>query len=176
MVIQPTQIETPEEKEVRREHSISESLIDDIPQVKGITCLRGMSPLVMTALQRSNNPYVTGRPGFEEAGVNIGDDGKVTDFAAFGIAMMPKTAAVLVLWTCDRPTLKMFATSPEFLENAALDYMEDFPGGIQGLAEVTIHVSKALEAIQLSKAVPAEDEDSPKASTIETESGLPSPK
>lgn len=160
----------PEEKEKERENIISESIIGRIPEIPGIKCLRGMSPLVMTALHRSNNPYVVGRPGFEEMGIKFDEGGKVANFAAFGVAMMPKTSAVLVLWSCDRDALKRFAVDAIALESASLDFMEDFPGGVGGLAEATIHVSEALRAVQLSKAVAVED-DKPHASTINGEGG-----
>lgn len=166
-VLKPNEI-APED----RENSIAESIIDGIPEVPGVKCVRGMSPLVMTALHRSNNPYVVGRPGFEEMEIEFEDDGKVRNAAAFGVAMMPKTAAVLVLWSCDREALKRFATAPEALESASLDFMEEFPGGVSGLAEATIHVSEALQAVQLSKAVAVDDEEKPQASTLNGEGGV----
>lgn len=159
-----------EEKERQRDNSIANSIIgNDAPDIPGITCLRGMSPLVMTALHRSDNPYVVGKPGFEAAGIKFEPDGSVKDFAAFGVAMMPKTAAVLVLWTCSREELKRFAMAPEALESASLDYMEEFAGGVAGLAKVTIHVSEALQAVQLSKAVAVDKDEAPKASTLNGE-------
>lgn len=166
--------ETPEEKEQRREHNTTTALIAGMPNIPGITCLRAMSPLVMTALHRSSNPYVVGKRGFEKAGIYFNDDGNVKDFAAFGLAMMPKTAEVLLLWTCDREHLKLFAQFPNDLESAALDYMEEFPGGFAGLAEVTSHVAKAIGDVQLSKAVPSEDDTKPKATGLE--GGQPGPK
>lgn len=163
------------DQERARENSTSDALISEVPQIPGIECVRGISPLVMTALHKANNPYVVGKRGFELLGVKFTEEGKIEDLAAFGVAMNPKTAEVLVLWTCDRQELKKFAMDSSSLQDAALDYMEDFPGGIEGMAAATEHVTKALQAVQLAKAVASDAEDKPKASTM-TGEGTPGPK
>lgn len=171
-VLQPNDVAP--ESDAARQETIGEALIDNAPKIPGVTAVRHITPLVMSALHRANNPYVTAKRGFDAMGVVF--DGKTTslDPAGFGIAMMPKTAEVLILLSCDRDTLKKYAVDPAALENAALDLMEDATPEL--LAEATVFVSEQLITISKSRATKApEEQESPEAAALKG-GGRPGPK
>ncbi len=173
-ILDPKKI-VPEED---RENILGEVLIDSAPEIPGMNCIRGISPLVMTALQRTNNPYVTGKKGFLAAGIDFEEkeDKAEQEQAAgeFAMAMMPFTAEVLICWTCSREELKKYARDSKALQSAALDFMED--STMEKLAEATIYVSRQLAAITKSRAVPAPDQRKPKAEMTGGGSGAPKKK
>lgn len=163
-VLNPQEV-APEEKEAQREVTIGESLLGNTPDIPGgIKCVREFTPLVMTALQRTNNPYVTGKAGFEAAGISFSEDGNVKDPSQFAIRMMPYTAEVLICFTCPREDIKRYAVDAPALQSAALEYMEN--STIEALAEATVFVSERLGVITKTRAVSAPDAK-PKAAALE---------
>jgi hypothetical protein len=157
-----------------RQEVIAEALTSQTPAVPGIVAVRGITPLVMAALHRANNPYVTGKKGFTAMGIQFEDGKTDVDAGSFGIAMMSKTAEVLILLSCDRPALKSFAGNPASLEDAALDFMEDTTPEV--LAEATVFVSEQLMAISKTRVTQAPDEaETPEAAALK-EGGKPGPK
>lgn len=162
------------ESDEQRQETIADALTSTSPKIPGIEAVRHITPLVMSALHRANNPYVTAKKGFAAMGIEF--DGEKTDLdpTDFGIAMMPKTAEVLILLSCDRDTLKKYAGDSAALNDAALDFMEDATPEI--LAEATIYVSQQLVAISKTRATNApEDKPSPEAAALK-EGGNNGPK
>lgn len=153
-----------------RQEVIAAALVSEAPSIPGIKAVRHITPLVMVALQRANNPYVTARRGFEAMGIDFDGEATKTDPAAFGIAMMPKTAEVLILLSCDKETLKKYAVGSTTLQSDAMDFMEDTTPEV--LAEATVFVSEQLMSISKTRATKApEERDSPEASTLNGASG-----
>lgn len=169
-ILKPTDLEPDE----GRQQIIAKQIIAGACDLPG--AVRGMAPLVMAALQIANNPYVTGARGFaamkfEEMGIRFEEkDGKqvVNDPAGFGIAMMTKTAEVLILVTCDNEQLKRCAMDATALQDAALDYMTTTT--FEELAAATVKVSEMLVSSGKSRVSP-EDKDAPKASPFEESGG-----
>jgi len=154
-----------EDADASRENSIAEALVGNAPHIPGVTVVRGITPLVMLALQRVNNPYVTAAKGFAAMGIKFEGGETDSDPAAFGISMMPKTAEVLILFSCDKADLRRYATAPAALEEAALDFMEDTTPDV--LAEATVFISGMLTTLSKSRAEKApEDTEAPEASTL----------
>lgn len=166
-VIKPQEIQTEEE----RHEVIADAFLNDTPSLPGIKCVRDITPLVMVALQRANNPYVTGQKGFDAAGISLESMGKPnTDdqkkaAVAFAVAMMPKTAEVLVLLSCSRDELKQFARSPEALENAALDFVDG--SSMEGMAAATTFIAERLQGITKSRVTNSPEEEKPSAGPLE---------
>lgn len=161
-LLNPSQL-SPEEE---RNEVITDAIIDEAPAIPGFQCVRGLSPLVIVALQRANNPYMTARRGFDAIGIQFDESGKqLTSSAEFGIAMLPKTAEVLVLVSCSRDELKWYSKDPESLESAALDLVDATDMGV--LVEATSFVAKLLEATSKSKVDPAPEDEKPSAAAIE---------
>lgn len=161
-VLQPNQL-TPEEE---RHEVIADAILNDAPSIPGFQCVRNITPLVMVALQRSNNPYITGRKGFDAIGIEFDGDGRqLTDAAGFAMAMMPKTAEVLILLSCSREELRCFSRDSAALDNAALDLVE--VSTVDALMEATVFVSKQLEALAKSRADQAPEDEKPSAAAIE---------
>lgn len=161
-VIKPQEIQTEEE----RHAVVEESILLDVPSFPGRKCVRDITPLVMTALHRANNPYVTGKKGFASIGVQFGENGEQqTSPLDFAILMMPKTAEVLLLLSCTREELKAFARVPGALEDAALDIVED--SSMDAMAAATVFISERLKAISGSRVAASPDDDKPAASTLE---------
>jgi len=156
-----------------REQTIETALLDAPPDLPGVKCVRTITPLVMTVLQRTNNPYVTGKAGFEAAGISFLEDGNVQDPAQFAIRMMPFTAEVLICFMCTRDELKHYATKSDALQSAALDYMEG--STVEALAEATVFVSEQLGVIAKTRAVPSRDLEKPEAEGLNGE-GANAPK
>lgn len=163
----------PEGDESRQE-IIAEALTSIAPKIPGVQAVRHITPLVMSALHRANNPYVTAKRGFDAMGIEFDGDKMKLDPAAFGISMMPKTAEVLVLLSCDRDTLKKYAVDAAALESAALDFMEDSTPEI--LAEATVFVSQQLMTISKTRSTKApEDQEAPESAALKG-GGRPGPK
>lgn len=162
------------EGETTRENIIARAIVDSAPSVPGFTCVRGVSPLVMLALQLANNPFVTNRPGFVAAGVRFDTDGKqVSTDAEFGILMMPKTAEMLVLLTCDREQLKKYSASAETLQSAALDFMES--STMEELSTAAMVLGDWLSNVAKTRAVKAPDEDRQKPADMGEATGPKKP-
>lgn len=165
--------------EETREQTIARAITNEVPTVPGITAVRGITPLVMAALQTANNPYVTAKAGFDAMGitfkmveVDVEIEGKEekqwqsqTDMpaASFGIAMMTKTAEVLVLLAADRDTLKRYAVDRLALADAAMDLMEETTPEL--LAEATVFISGMLVPISKTRAVKAPEDAGPPEAT-----------
>lgn len=159
---------TPEEE---RHETIAKQIVGSTCNIAG--AVRGMTPLVMAALQLANNPYVTGLRGFaamglEEMGIYFEEiEGKqvVNDPAGFGIVMMQKSAEFLVLVTCENVQLKQFAVDAQELQSASLDYME--VASFEDIAAATVKISELLVNSGKSRVSRApEDKEAPKAATI----------
>lgn len=151
--------------EEARQETIAAALVSESPAIPGITAVRHITPLVMVALQKANNPYVTAHRGFEAMGIDVSAEATKEDPAAFGIAMMPKTAEVLVLLSCDKDRLKRYAVDAAALQNDAMDFMEETTPEV--LAEATVFVSEQLMMISKTRANKApEERDTPEASTL----------
>lgn len=156
---------SPKTCEEERHNIIAESVINKSPAIPGVETVRDITPLVMLALQLANNPYVTGKKGFSAMGIEF--DGKNTnlDHAEFGIRMMPKTAEVLVLFSCDKDKLKQYATNYSSLENDALEFIES--STLESLAEATVYISERIDAMSKSRASKARgDEGTPEAAAL----------
>lgn len=161
---------TAEATEEARHKVIAEAIVGVTPAIPGVDCVREITPLVMTALQRANNPFITNRKGFEAIGIEFDKKGKqVTDPAAFALAIMPKTAEILVLLSCTREELKRFAVNSVALEDAALDLMEG--ATMQQLGEATIFVTVQLNQISKARAAKSPEEDKPGAASLEEVTG-----
>jgi len=147
--------------EERREELVAEALLDETPLPKGIKCIRGTAPLVILALQKANNPYLTGRKGFDAVGIEFAPDGtQLTSNSDFALMMMAKTAEVLILWSCSNQLLKKYAVNPALLEDAALDLLCE--ATTDQMAEATVHIAKQLELLSKTRAVKDESEEAPK--------------
>lgn len=161
-VIKPQDVASEE----ARHETIAEAIIDNTPVIPGVVCVRGVTPLVMAALQRANNPFITNRKGFEAIGIEFDKSGKqVTGAAVFALAIMPKTAEFLILLSCDREALKRFAVNPEALQDVALDLMEN--ATMEQLGAATIFVSEQLQQIAKARATKSPEDDKPGASALE---------
>lgn len=164
-LIDPNKIISEEE----RHDAIANVLLTDAPVIPGITCVRHITPLVMTALQRANNPYVTGKKGFEAIGIEFDSQGKqLTDLSQFSLAMMPQTAEVLVLLSCSREELKRYTVNPEELESKALDLVEE--STLEKMGEATVFIVEQLKAVSLSRSVTS-SEDKPLDSAVQKGGG-----
>jgi len=160
-ILNPKDVATEE----TREDILAEALVGTIPGMPGVECVRGFSPLVMLALQKANNPFVTNRKGFEAIGIEFDSKGQqLTTPAEFGFAMMPKTAEVLVLFTCSREDLKQFAVSPAALEDAALELLDGLT--LEQSAEAMVFIAERMKRIGKAQATKAEDDTKPVASTM----------
>jgi len=151
-------------EEAQREKTIGQAIVNGAQSVCGLHCVRDITPLVMTVLQRTNNPFVTGKAGFEAAGISFAEDGNVQDPAQFAMRMMPFTAEVLICFSCSREDLKRYAADSAALQSAALDYMEG--STIEALAEATVFVSERLGVITKSRASPSQESTKPKAAGL----------
>lgn len=162
-LLKAAQIEISEEE--NRQNTIAGAITNELPIIPGVSAVRHITPLVMAALHRANNPYVTAKRGFDAMGIHF-DEGKTdADPAEFGIAMMPKTAEVLILLSCDREALKKFAVDPAALLDSALDLMEESTPEM--LAEATIYISQELMTISKTRTVKApEDSEAPEAAAL----------
>lgn len=151
--------------EEARHETIAEAIIDNTPVIPGVVCVRGITPLVMSALQRANNPFITNRKGFEAIGIEFDKKGKqVTDATTFALAIMPKTAEFLILLSCSREELKRFAVNPEALQDAALDIME--VATMEQLGAATVFVSEQLQQIAKARATKSPEDDKPEAAAL----------
>lgn len=142
--------------EEQRHEALDAVFIDNRPTFAGFQTVRHVTPLVMVALRKANNPFVTARKGFEAMGLNLDGPDK-TDSAEFGIAMMPKTAEVLILLSCSREELKRFASNPAALENAALDLVDG--STLEFMAEATGFVSDIIKLVSKAQAVQAPEDE-----------------
>lgn len=168
-VIQPADID-----EEKRHEIIADAVIGGSPGIPGVECIREITPLVMSALQRANNPYITNRKGFEAIGIKFDADGnQVSDAAEFALAIMPKTAEVIVLLSCPREQLKQFAVNPAALQDAALDIMETATMEQMGMA--TVFVSEQLQRISRARATKSTDDDKPEAQALAQVNGKKKP-
>lgn len=166
-IIKEEDIRTEEEQR----HDISaDAFLTDAPSIPGFACVRHFTPLVMVALHKANNPYITGTKGFEAMGVDIdllSKTGKQDDESAkqaasdFALRMMPKTGEVLVLLTCSREELKQFAKDSDALESAAMDLVEG--STMEALATATMHISQQQQMITKTQAVPSAKDETPDA-------------
>ena len=162
-VIQPKDVAAAEDE--ARQESIANAIIGGSPAIPGVECVRSITPLVMCALQRANNPFITNRKGFEAMGISFDNKGnQLTDAASFALALMPKTAEVMVLLSCTREELKQFAVSPAALEDAALELMDG--ATMEQLGEATIFVSNQLQLVAKSRAAKSPEDDKPEASAL----------
>lgn len=153
------------EAEEARHEVIAEAIVSNIPSLPGVDCVRGITPLVMSALQRANNPFITNRKGFEAIGIEFDAKGKqTTDPASFALALMPKTAEVIVLLKCSREDLKRFAVNPPALEDAAQDFLEG--STMEQLGEAMIFVSNQLQQISKARAAKSPEEEKPEAAAL----------
>lgn len=135
-----------------------------------VPCVRDFSPLVIIALRRANNPYMTHRKGFDALGVKFDEDGKqLTDPVEFVMMMMMKTAEVLVLFSCSHEELKEFVKSPEKLENASMDFMGEHLPDIEAASNATIFVTEKMGAMSRSQAAKAKEDDKPEAEPLKAE-------
>lgn len=165
-LLKPTEMDTEED----RHNIIAEAIIGKTPVIPGVVCVREITPLVMAAMQRANNPFITNRKGFEAIGIEFDSEGKqLTDPASFALAIMPKTAEILILLSCSREDLKRFAVSPLALEDAALDLMDT--STMEDLAAGMLFVSEQLEQISKSRAAKSPEDEKPSASALEENSG-----
>lgn len=154
-------------------HAIVEKLfVTKAPSIPGFQCVRHMTPLVMVALQRANNPYLTNRKGFESIGVEFDAEGKqVTDSVQFAIAMMPKTAEVLVLLSCSNDELKSFVSHPDELASSAMDLVDE--SDMDTMAEATMFVAEQLQAISKSRAAISDSDKKPESKALKEGAGTP---
>lgn len=148
-----------------RQETIAAALVSESPDIPGIKAVRHITPLVMVALQKANNPYVTARRGFEAMGIDFDGETTKADPAAFGIAMMPKTAEVLILLQCEKDALKRYAVDSAALQNDAMDFMEETTP--EALAEATVFISEQLMTISKTRATKApEEREAPQAGPL----------
>lgn len=170
-ILKQADIEPNEEQQ--RQNTIGKAIAGVIPkEVAGIPILRGISPLVMEALRRANNPYITGKKGFEAANISFDptpDKDEESRGAEFAMAMMGKTAEVLACFSCSREELKEFAfgSDQNALKEAVFDIMEN--ATLEQMAEATVFVSVQLKMASKARADKSPDDTKPKAETIESE-------
>jgi hypothetical protein len=153
------------DSEETRQATLAEGILAPPHSVPGFVCVRRITPLVMAALQRANNPYITARKGFEAMGVEFDEEGnQLTDAASFGVAMLPKTAEVLLLMSCTREQLKRYAVSPQALESDALDIVED--STLETLAQATAFITSELQLMAKTQVIPAPEDEKPSAEAL----------
>lgn len=163
-------------QEETRESIIERAIISDNSEklVAGVKCIRGVSPLVMVALIRANNPFVTGQKGFDAAGIAFSPTSKTDDeqAAQFGVLLMPKTAEVLACFSCDRQTLRLFSIDSEALKEAALDILEDIET-LEEMAQAMVFVTKELSSVGKSQVVKSSEDEKPEAEALGKKKLLP---
>ncbi len=159
-ILQPNLVAPTEEEQ--REGSVGQAIFDKKPVIPGVVCVRGLSPLAMHALMRSNNPFVTGKKGFEAAGIAfVGDSDEAADISNFALAMMPYTAAAVVCFTCSEEDLMEYADDPKALKFAAFRFMEHSTN--ETLAAAMVVISEKAGMLSKSRAVPAPSQTKPEA-------------
>lgn len=157
-----------EEISEEERHSIIEKAFFPDKSKFPLPCVRFFAPLVMVALRRANNPYLTGRKGFDALGIEFGEDGKqITPPAEFFMLMMIKTAELLVCFSCTVDELKAFTMSSVILESAAMDLMEEHLGDMDKMASAAEFVSEQMEILVKSQAKKSSKDDKPSAEAIE---------
>ena len=140
-----------------REDALAKAFTSDMPRpLNGIKFVRKISPLVVVALNKANNPYLTGKRGFEALGLTMEGD-SVSTPAEIGVAIMPKTAEVIVLLTCGRDDLKRYAEDSKALQSAALDMLEDHD--VDFFAKATELISEELGGVSKTQAAEAPEEE-----------------
>lgn len=163
-ILKPEELGGPDNEEARH-NTIADAIVGGTPVIPGVACVRDVTPLVMLALLRANNPFITNRKGFEAIGVEFDRSGKqITDPATFAMLIMPKTAEILILLSCSREDLKRFGVDPAALEDAALELMDT--SSMEDLAEGMLFVSGKLEQISKSRAAKSPEGEKPGASVL----------
>ena len=148
--------------EEARHDVIGGAIVAGPPSLPGYEIRRDFTPLVVAALQRARNPFIVGREAFISIGIEFDAKGKqLTSPSQFAIAMMPKTAEVLLLLTCEREKLKEYAVNPVLLESDSLDVVED--STMEAMAQAMIFISDRLKISQVSRAVPDPKDKKPDA-------------
>lgn len=158
----------PEALTEENRHALIEDALVDGGMKPPVPCVRDFAPLVIIALRRANNPYMTHRKGFDAIGVEFDEHGKqLTDPVEFVFKMMLKTAEVLVLFSCTHEELKEFVRSSDKLEDAAMDFMGKHLPNIEAASQATLFVTKKMEAMSRSQAATDTEDDKPKAETLD---------
>lgn len=162
MILKPEQL-----SEEARHEATEKVMLTPHGELPSFPLVRHITPLVLVALQRANNPYITGRKGFEVIGITFDEDNDLqsTDRMSFAIAIMPKTAEVLLLLSCTREELKRFATHPEELESRAQDIVEESTK--EFMAQATVIISEELQAVSGSKANIADEKPTVEAIEVD---------
>lgn len=167
-----------EEMEEVRTESAASAIISDKPEqdfVAGVKLVRRVSPLVLVALEKANNPFITGKAGFEAAGIAFDPKALASEAedrtdeqkavaARFAMAIMPKTAEVLACFSCTREELRKFARDPVALEDASFDILENVTSS-QDMVEAMLLVTKEMSLFQKVRVSPAPEEQTPESAT-----------
>jgi len=167
-ILNPKDIATEEEKA----QVIAEAVIGKAPDsIADIVFVRDFSPLVMMALQKANNPFATHLKGFREMGIEFDEEGnRLTDAAEFAMLMMPKTAEVLVLWSCSREELKRYAVDPRGLGDAAINLMADVTS-IDEMTKAMERVSDQMQKFNGVQVVKSPDDTKPESEALKEGAG-----
>lgn len=135
-----------------------------------VPCVRFFAPLVIVALRKANNPFLTGRRGFEAVGVEYDEKGKqLTPPDQFMFLMLTKVAEVLACFSCSQDELKSFALSSEKLESEAMDLLEreftDDHGNMDmgRLDKAISFISKRMAILSNTQAKKSKEDDKPSA-------------
>lgn len=133
-----------------------------------VPCVRFFAPLVLVTLRRANNPYLTGRRGFDAIGVEFDGDKQLTPPADFVMMMMVKTAEVITLFSCSQDELKAFALDSAKLESAAMDLMSEKLDTMEKISDATIFVSEKMSILSKTQAKKSSEDDKPSAEGLGT--------
>lgn len=152
-------------EEKNREEIIAKAF-DPPGNIGEFVCQRQITPLVMRALQGTNNPIVTGSDGFREMGIPLTENGAPNmDARQLAIAMLLKTAEIVILLTCSREDLKLYACYPDRLIGAAVDEAEKMD--FESMEAVATFMTQQLELLGKVQTVPDESDKKPETESIE---------
>lgn len=156
-VLNPNEI-----SETERHGEIAGVFTGNLPNIPGFNCVRRFTPLVLVAMQESNNPFATGPQGFEAIGVKLLDGGlpDISNKREFALKMLVPTAAVIVLLTCTRENLKVYAQNKKELQSAAMDLTDD--STLDAITAATVGIMAEMTLMLRATAIidPAEKEPS----------------